>query len=182
MSRTKHPLTAAEALLRIREIEREPLRLFVPSRKQPGARTFGGFGGTRFQWCLRMSCVHLPPGTVVARTGLDTGRRYAMLAYPDCAKLLAGEVSAAGGSRCEWTQMKNITKVETKTFTTLWVRVEFQKNTEEFRRIRAKFVYKGRECFNCQHEFAEDEMMALACFRECGNKMLCQSCAKELQS
>ena len=48
----------------------------------------------------------------------------------------------------------------------------------QFRAIRASHRKKIDKCYWCERPFQNGEMMALA-FVESGNKMLCQSCAKQ---
>ena len=67
-----------------------------------------------------------------------------------------------------------------KTVVALWCRKDFMEMSQRFREIRAKSRNPLDSCFWCQHKFNDGEMMALACFEEKGNKVLCQECAAEL--
>lgn len=40
--------------------------------------------------------------------------------------------------------------------------------------------YKANSCFKCGRQFTDNESIALACFKEVGNKVLCEHCAKEI--
>jgi len=40
--------------------------------------------------------------------------------------------------------------------------------------------YKCSECFKCGHKFKDGESVALAAFKNVGNKVLCEPCAAEI--
>lgn len=67
-----------------------------------------------------------------------------------------------------------------KTVTATWCHKNFLEMTDQYRQIRAKFRRKMDKCFWCGHPFANGEIMALACFDEHGNDVVCQSCADKL--
>lgn len=53
--------------------------------------------------------------------------------------------------------------------------------SQKFRDIRKHFRNAMNTCYWCKHPFEDGEMMALACFRRKGNKVLCQDCANLLE-
>lgn len=70
----------------------------------------------------------------------------------------------------------------TRTYTALWCEREFLRMTQNFRKVRASLPDPMDRCFICEKAFVDGEMMALACFEEVGNKMLCQLCASPLSA
>lgn len=67
-----------------------------------------------------------------------------------------------------------------KTYQPIWVCKAFTKYGETFRRIRSTMPYKASECFKCVHQFEDNESVALAAFKNVGNKVLCEPCAAEI--
>jgi len=76
--------------------------------------------------------------------------------------------------------MKSFEKITRKTYDPLWIKQEFMSYDQQFVDIRSKYKYKCAECFKCSKRFAIGDMLALVCFKNVGNKVLCQSCAKDL--
>ena len=68
----------------------------------------------------------------------------------------------------------------TEMLTAKWCKKDFLPMSQGFRVGRARSDNKMDKCFWCGHEFIDGEMMALACFKEKGNKVLCQGCASPL--
>lgn len=58
-------------------------------------------------------------------------------------------------------------------------KLDFMEMSPRFRAIRGKMRNPMDKCHWCKHAFADGEMMALA-FTNKGNKVLCQSCAKQM--
>jgi len=58
-------------------------------------------------------------------------------------------------------------------------KLDFMEMNQRFRDIRAKSRNPMDKCEWCKHKFTDGEMMALAIANN-GNKVLCQSCGKEL--
>lgn len=61
-----------------------------------------------------------------------------------------------------------------------WCNREFLAMSPSYRAIRGKMKKPMDKCYWCKHPFADGEMMALACFVEKGNQVLCQGCAEQL--
>ena len=77
-------------------------------------------------------------------------------------------------------QLSKIIPARRKTITADWCRLNFMAMSPEFRAIRDRSRHKMQHCHWCQHPFVDGEMMALACFQENGNNVLCRKCAIEL--
>ena len=77
--------------------------------------------------------------------------------------------------------MKSFTITTTTTYIPLWIQKNFSVYSKEYKIIREKMVYKANKCFKCNHDFILNENIAIACFKNIGNKVLCQKCAIELQ-
>lgn len=92
------------------------------------------------------------------------------------------EVKAVGSSELLGAPLRLSKRVPARmrTLTALWCRRDFMAMSQEFRRIRAKSKRPMDTCYWCGHAFLDGEMMGLACFKEKGNRTLCQSCADEL--
>lgn len=76
--------------------------------------------------------------------------------------------------------MKSFTKTTIETFTPRWVKIDFSIYGEEWIRIRGTMQYKANKCFKCNKHFKMGDTIGLAAFIEIGNKVLCKSCAEEL--
>ena len=68
----------------------------------------------------------------------------------------------------------------TKTLTAVWFHKDFCEMNVRFRAIRKRARNPMDKCYWCEHPFKDGEMMALACFKGKGNKVLCQTCGDEL--
>jgi len=77
--------------------------------------------------------------------------------------------------------MKSFSETTTTTFKPEWIRKEFMLY-DVFRESRKNMRKKMDKCTKCKHRFQDDEMLALASFGRKGNKLLCQSCADDLDS
>jgi hypothetical protein len=77
-------------------------------------------------------------------------------------------------------QLSKHIRARTKTAEFLWCKKDFMKMDKTWRDARARIHRPLNNCFWCDHEFLDGEMMALACCVGKGNKMLCQDCASEL--
>lgn len=66
--------------------------------------------------------------------------------------------------------------------TVLWCRTEYMKMSRQFRAVRAYATDKMSKCWWCGYRFLDGNMMALACFKDKGNKILCQDCASQLKA
>ena len=64
----------------------------------------------------------------------------------------------------------------------LWVKRDFTIYNDDFIRIRSGYSYKYKcdHCEKCNHKFEIGERIALAAFKNIGNKGLCDACAKEI--
>jgi len=62
-----------------------------------------------------------------------------------------------------------------------WIQLDFCVMNEQWRKIRSKMSKPMDTCFWCNHKFIDGEMMALGNIFGNGNKVLCQTCAKEAQ-
>ena len=78
--------------------------------------------------------------------------------------------------------MKPFTKTTVKTYTPIWIHLNFCQYTEKFIQIRSTYKYKGNSCFKCNVPFKLDEYISIGCFKEIGNKLICNKCAEELNS
>lgn len=67
-----------------------------------------------------------------------------------------------------------------ETLTVLWCRKDAFGMNQHWRNIRSNLGDPLDTCFWCHYEFIDGDMMALACVKGKGNKMLCQECAEEL--
>lgn len=76
--------------------------------------------------------------------------------------------------------MKSFTKTVTKTFEPLLVKFPVFKYDEQFVEIRSRTSEKFNKCFKCDREFKPNEEIGLACFKNVGNKVLCEQCSAEL--
>lgn len=76
--------------------------------------------------------------------------------------------------------MTPFTKTVTKTYTPLWVQEHFSVYGDAWICIRKTMTYKANTCFKCENKFQIGDTIGLACFKEVGNKVLCQQCAKEI--
>ena len=65
----------------------------------------------------------------------------------------------------------------TEEFVILWIKLDFLKMSQQYRKIRAQSKNPMDKCFKCEYAFLDDEMMALGCVQGKGNKVFCQSCA-----
>jgi superfamily II helicase len=52
--------------------------------------------------------------------------------------------------------------------------------SDAYREVRSRMKKPMNRCFWCKYSFENGDMMALAHALKGGNKILCQSCAKEL--
>lgn len=68
----------------------------------------------------------------------------------------------------------------TETIKAEWCQKNFMAMSQRFRDVRAKSRNRMESCHWCRYEFADGDMMALACFGKIGNRTLCQACADEL--
>ena len=68
----------------------------------------------------------------------------------------------------------------TKTLTARWFKQDFMVMGPEYRKARAGRRNPMDACYWCKRKIPDGEMMALACFDNTGNKILCQACADEL--
>lgn len=66
--------------------------------------------------------------------------------------------------------------------TALWCKTQYLEMSQQFRKIRTYATDKMDKCWWCGHVFADGEMMALACFENKGNKVLCRDCALQLKA
>ena len=68
-----------------------------------------------------------------------------------------------------------------RTFTAKWMKTDFTTMSQQYRDIRAKAGKPLDDCWICSHKFKDGEVIALACFDDRGNKVLCQSCAGQFK-
>lgn len=68
----------------------------------------------------------------------------------------------------------------TKTITARWCKRDWMPMSDKFREIRGRSRNSMDTCYWCHKGFQNGDMMALACFDNKGNKVLCQACADEL--
>ena len=76
--------------------------------------------------------------------------------------------------------MKLFIKVTKTVYDPLWVKSNFLIYDKDFVRIRSGLEYKGSHCEKCNHKFKLGESIGLAAFKNIGNKVLCESCVKEI--
>lgn len=70
----------------------------------------------------------------------------------------------------------------TKTLVATNIKKDFMKMSQEYRDIRSRLSKPMDTCYWCNHKFKDGEMMALIFIDRSGNKILCQSCATEMES
>jgi hypothetical protein len=68
-----------------------------------------------------------------------------------------------------------------KTITINWIKMDFLKMSQNYRKIRSGSKYPADKCYWCKHPFEDDEMIALANLKKGGNKVFCQTCAKKIE-
>lgn len=73
-------------------------------------------------------------------------------------------------------------KTSHKAYKVVWIRKEFLKMCEAYRKARARMRRKMNSCVKCSHKFEDGEMMGLACFEGIGNRVICGPCVDELQA
>jgi hypothetical protein len=76
--------------------------------------------------------------------------------------------------------MKSFEKITKKVYEPIWVHLGFSTYSKEFKAIRDEMTYTCSSCIKCNHKFKDNESIALACFKGIGNKVLCETCAKEI--
>lgn len=76
--------------------------------------------------------------------------------------------------------MTPFTVTTTKTFTPVWVKSAYSTYNLKWRAVRDTMSYKANTCFKCGGKFTEGESIALASFKEIGNKVMCEACAREI--
>ena len=69
----------------------------------------------------------------------------------------------------------------TITVKALWVKKDFMEMSDRYREIRGRLRKPMDTCHLCRHKFENGEMMALSHLVPGGNKVLCQTCAGELE-
>jgi len=69
-----------------------------------------------------------------------------------------------------------------KSIDILWCHMDAFIYDETFRRVRMRSKRKLDHCYWCRKEFSDSEVIALACVKDCGNKVFCQSCANLIDS
>jgi len=71
------------------------------------------------------------------------------------------------------------TKTIARTYHRLWSKPDFTTFTDEFIRIRKNMgdCEEDFRCFMCDKPHVINEGIGLACFREVGNKVICNDCA-----
>ncbi len=76
--------------------------------------------------------------------------------------------------------MKSFTITTRKTYIPIWIKKDFTKISERFIKVRAA-QYENKNyidlCFKCNKSFKLEETIALGCFKDEGNKVLCVDCA-----
>lgn len=79
--------------------------------------------------------------------------------------------------------MKLIRRIPARTETVefAWLRCNFTTMGPGWRRIREGHGEPKTKCFWCRYEFLDGDLMALGSTGS-GNKVLCQSCARELEA
>ena len=81
----------------------------------------------------------------------------------------------------ETEQLSKIVPAHRITHTIKWCKKNFLPFTEGYRKARARMKKPMDKCFWCRHPFEDGEMIALACIKGKGNKVLCQKCAAPLK-
>lgn len=76
--------------------------------------------------------------------------------------------------------MKSFVKKKTQIYKPKWIKLKFTEYNSEYIRIRGTMKTKMNRCFCCNKGFELNDMIALACFENVGNKVLCQECAADL--
>lgn len=76
--------------------------------------------------------------------------------------------------------MKSFTKIVETVYEPLWVRAAFSVYNKDFMRIRSAFEYKCDHCEKCDYKFQLGDNIGLAAFKNIGNKVMCDSCVKEI--
>ena len=79
-------------------------------------------------------------------------------------------------------KLTKIIPEHTKTITAEWLRRNFTVMTPNYRKIRQNSAYQGFRCYWCKTKFQDGDQIALACISKKGNKVFCDSCAKQLEN
>jgi len=77
-------------------------------------------------------------------------------------------------------KLSKIIPARRKTVEFLWCKKDFYEMGQGFRDARKMLKRKIASCWWCNRKFIDGEMMALACAKNEGNKILCQECATKL--
>ncbi len=76
--------------------------------------------------------------------------------------------------------MKSFTKITETVYETVWIHMNFTTFTKRYEEIRKSMGRTFMSCIKCDHKFEHNEMICIGCFKNIGNKTLCEKCAKEL--
>jgi hypothetical protein len=69
-----------------------------------------------------------------------------------------------------------------KTAKAKWCKKDFTIFSEDYKRARQRLKRPMDTCWWCRHAFSLGDTIALACFNDSGNQVLCQMCANELET
>jgi viroplasmin and RNaseH domain-containing protein len=75
-----------------------------------------------------------------------------------------------------------ITKTKTTIYTANWVKFDFVTYDEGFIRGRSRMKDKLDKCFGCNSKLKIGDKVNLANFGKHGNKVLCFTCAKDIEN
>jgi len=76
--------------------------------------------------------------------------------------------------------MKSFEKITKTKYEPIFVHLGFAVYSENFEIIRATHRYKANSCIKCDRKFKMGETIGLASFKNIGNKVMCEDCAKEI--
>lgn len=77
-------------------------------------------------------------------------------------------------------RLVRIIPARTETIIADWCKKDWMTMSPTYREIRGKCRNKLTSCQICRHQFADGEMMGLACFQAWGNRVVCAACADKL--
>jgi hypothetical protein len=75
-----------------------------------------------------------------------------------------------------------ITKTKTTIYTAIWVKFDFLTYNENFISVRSRMKSKLDKCFGCNSKLKIGDKVNLASFGKHGNKVLCFTCAKDIEN
>lgn len=78
-------------------------------------------------------------------------------------------------------KLTRIIPAREETLTVLWLYPRFNMMGPVFREAREASKRKYDKCRVCGHNFIDGEVFGLACFKDEGNDVLCQTCASEFK-